>query len=316
MAAEYSRRLPLLTIGVPTLIALASAAVLLAALPTLPAQVTVHWSVTGVRDKTAPPALALLALPASIGFGLLVWSVLRRPANVRGATAPRILTAAAVLFATVVSGGVTSTLLVAARSDGAFPWLLLVGAFVLGAILGALAALRAAGAAPRATARVRRRRTAAARRLGARRLGRPGGPVGRPHRRAPGGLRPDRRPRARAGRVRVAGAAGAAGARPRAAAASSGWRVRLDERGAVVRGALPPMVLRVPLGELAAARVTTVAPVGDFGGWGAASPSRRHGDRHPGRRGARARAHRRAPAARHRGRRRRGGGRAHGPPRS
>ncbi len=58
------------------------------------------------------------------------------------------------------------------------------------------------------------------------------------------------------------------------AAASSGWRVRLDERGAVVRGALPPMVLRVALGELAAARVTTVAPVGDFGGWG---PRRRHG---------------------------------------
>lgn len=274
MAAEYSRRLPLLTIGVPALIALASAAVLLAALPTLPALVTVHWSVNGVPDKTAPPALALLALPASIGFGLLVWSVLRRPANVRGATAPRILTAAAVLFATVVSGGVTSTLLVAARSGGAFPWLLLVGAFVLGAILGALSGLLLPApplARPRESVPVAPLPLAGSERVVW---------VGRA---APSSVL--------TGVLLVVSGLIAALALVLAvfvsqallvllvpalatAAASSGWRVRLDERGAVVRGALPPMVLRLALGELAAARVTTVAPVGDFGGWGA---RRRHG---------------------------------------
>ena len=274
MAADYSRRLPLLTIGVPTLIAVASAAWLLAALPTLPAEVTVHWSVTGVPDKTAPPALALLALPASIGFGLIVWSVLRRPANVRGATAPRILTAAAVLFATVVSGGVTATLLVAARSGGTFPWAVLVGAFVLGAILGALAALLLPvppTARPRESVAVAPLPLAASERVVW---------VGRaaPSAVVTGVLL------VVAGLIAALALVLAVFVTPvllvllipalAAAAASGGWRVRLDEHGAVVRGALPPMVLRVALGDLAAARVTTVAPVGDFGGWG---PRHRHG---------------------------------------
>ncbi|HEY8319078.1 MAG TPA: DUF1648 domain-containing protein [Amnibacterium sp.] len=269
MAADYSRRLPLLAVGVPTLIAVASAAWLLAALPTLPAEVTVHWSVTGVPDKTAPAALALIALPASIGFGLLVWSVLRRPANVRGATAPRILTAAAVLFATVVSGGVTSTLIVAARSGGAFPWLLLAGTFVLGAVLGALPALLLPAppvTGPRESVAVAPLPLSGSERVVW---------VGRaaPSAVVTGVLL------VVAGLIAALAVLLAVFVTPvllvllipalAAAAGSSGWRVRLDEHGALIRGALPPMVLRVALADLAAARVTTVAPVGDFGGWGA-----------------------------------------------
>jgi hypothetical protein len=274
MAAGYARRLPVLAVGVPTLIALVFAVLLLASLPTLPPLVSVHWTATGAAGKTAPPAMALVALPASIAFGVLVWAVLRRPQNVRSAAAPRILTGASVFFATVVSGGVTGSLLIAARSGGLFPWAVLVAAVVLGAALGALA-----GALLPAPASAASRRSADVEPL----------PLGRTERALwVGRAAPSA---AIAGLLLVVSGVLAALAvllgvlvapvllvlllpALAAAAASSGWRVRIDEHGVAVHGALPPFVLRLALEEIDAARITSVAPVSDFGGWG---PRRRHG---------------------------------------
>ncbi len=273
-ADVYRRRLFLLAVGVPTLIALVFAVLLLVALPTLPALVAVHWSGTGTADKTAPPAVALVALPASVAFGLIVWAVLRVPANIRGGTAPRILTGVSVVFATVVSGGVTGSVLVAAQTGGSFPWAVLVGAFVLGVLLGLVAAALLP-APPDAPARG----SAAVQPLA----------LGGSERAAwVGSAAPS--PAVAVCLVVGAGIL-AAGAvllavlvapallvllvpALAAAAASQGWRVRIDGGGVLVRGVLPPLVLRIGLDDLAAARITTVAPVSDFGGWG---PRRRRG---------------------------------------
>ncbi|MDQ4138340.1 MAG: DUF1648 domain-containing protein [Actinomycetota bacterium] len=46
------------------------------------------------------------------------------------------------------------------------------------------------------------------------------------------------------------------------------WHVRIDARGAAARGLLGVPRFTVPLSDIRSARVVTVDPLGDFGGWG------------------------------------------------
>lgn len=267
-SSRYSRRLLPLALGVPTVVALASAVVLLLALPGLPSHVGMHWSAGGTADRDAPPAVALLALPLAVGFGLLAWSVLRVPENVRGAAAPRLLTAGSVFFGTVLSVGLTGSVLSAARSGGAFPWAALAVAFVLGLLLAAGAA-----ALLPAPPHVAARSSAVVDPL----------PLGGSERAIwVGAVAPS--PVVAGSLVAVAAVLAAPALVLTVAvgpasllllipalatvAASAGWRVRIDDRGVLVRGLLPPVSIRVRLDELSRVRTTTVAPVSDFGGWG------------------------------------------------
>lgn len=56
------------------------------------------------------------------------------------------------------------------------------------------------------------------------------------------------------------------------------WRVRVDRRGFLVRGALGWPRVSIPLADIAAVRVVEVDPTADFGGWGWRwAPGRRTG---------------------------------------
>lgn len=263
-SSSYSRRLLPLAVGVPALVSLVAAVVLLLALPGLPARVAVHWSASGTADGYGSPAVALIAVPLSIGFGLVVWAVLRIPENVRGAAAPRILTGCSVFFGTVLSVVLTATVL----GGALVPWAALGSAVVIGVVLAVAAALLLPApplAGGRSTTAVDPLALGASERAVWVGSAVPSSVVA-------------------VSLVAVAAAltvltlvltvtvgpasllllvpALAAGA------ASTGWRVRIDDRGAVIRGVLPPVTIRIPLDELSAARITTVAPVADFGGWG------------------------------------------------
>ena len=58
-------------------------------------------------------------------------------------------------------------------------------------------------------------------------------------------------------------------------ATTAAWRVRIDARGATARGLLGLPRFTVPLADIRSARVVSVDPLGDFGGWGVRWGNRR-----------------------------------------
>jgi hypothetical protein len=51
-------------------------------------------------------------------------------------------------------------------------------------------------------------------------------------------------------------------------ATTAAWRVRIDSRGAITEGLLGLPRFTVPLADIRSARVVSVDPLADFGGWG------------------------------------------------
>jgi hypothetical protein len=264
---RYRRALVGPVLVVPVVVAAAGAAVLLAALPALPDRVLVHWGVEGTTSGS--PLTALVAVPTTAAIAVVLWLALRRPENVRMGLQGRLVAALPVWVACFVTIGLVGTVVLQARPGAPVPWLPLV----LGAGVGLLAGLvvaRTVPVPPRGAA---------------------------PSRVAPLPVRPDERlawfgtaaasPGVQAGALGVlvvaAGAVLLAGLAtvpavalvavvPLACAVLAAtmltWRVRIDRAGVTAVGALGFPRLHVPADDVAAAAVTTVAPIGDLGGFG------------------------------------------------
>lgn len=246
---------------------LGSLAFLLAA-PGLPSRVIVHWGPDGT--ETGSPYLALICLPLTALLSLVLWSAVRRPADVRPTAFLRIVLGLPIWLACFVTIGLIGTAVLQARPDAPVPGLPLLVGFVVGVLAGAIAALLAPE--PPALPEPPAPRSQPALHLGERLVW-----LGR----------------AVAGPGLTAMALGVLGAaavvvvlaglatQPWFAlvailpalglpltASMLRWRVRIDGRGVTTIGALGFPTIRVPLAEVAEADVITVAPIGDYGGIG------------------------------------------------
>lgn len=280
MAARdrVTSRFMLVAVGIPALLTAVSVAAQLAAIPALPDTVAVHWGPDGAADRfgavwTTPLVTLLVGLgvPALIALTTLPW--MRRGGRgpsyrFLGALAAGIATVAAVLGAgtTLLQAGLRSA------HDAPAVWAPLVAAFACAIPVGVAAwYLQPAVAAPRAHSE-----PAAALRLGS---------GERAVWIAESSVR-------RGGVVAIGATIGvlAAGAvaawligdrialsviltavalvLAAGAACTLVFRVRADDAGLTVSSIAGFPRFRVPLHEIVSARVTSVEPMGDFGGWG------------------------------------------------
>lgn len=263
----------LVALLVPVAAVLIGLALLLAWLPQLPAEITVHWTMTGDGDRTGP-AWSMPVLLAVVGLALPVifTLLLARSVTPAGLTATQKVLAVASLFAsTFLAFAITSSVAIQLDSTGgARP----IGGLLIGGALGGL--VLAAGAwflLPRAVP------------------GRTGAPDAAP----PVAVAPGERVvwvgYARFGTgvlvaliatvvlaaAAVAFAVAVSGAWPLllvpvalvlALLATTSFRVQVDPSGLTVRGTLGWPAVRVPIADVASAGTSTLVPLGEFGGYG------------------------------------------------
>ena len=262
-------RVALAAVGIPVVFAAVFAVLAIVSLPRLPERVVVHWSATGPDGDGSP----LVFVGLIVGIGVVV-PALTGLFAVLPTRAPFVVQRKALaLFSTIVTVALTATLLVALLAQeasdplpGELGWG--VPLVVALAVLAALVLLpRAQSHDPRAHAvpAVERGATERISWLGEARAS---GPLV-----AVFGI--------------IAAALAVLGIAMTALGAPGGWvvlvvsvvvaialastvafSVTVDDRGLRVRSALGVPRFRIPLEQITAVRVTSVLPIGDFGGWG------------------------------------------------
>jgi general stress protein CsbA len=253
-------------------------AVMLWALPDLPNPVAVHWGPSGEPDGFGTPALSLVLLPVvGLGYLILPTIVLRRMSESGPTTNQRLLLAIGPFFigflGTLIAGSLVMQRGLDDAVDGPSILPVLGVAFLIG-VAGAIAAWMFLPPAPE--------------------VAEPSDAADLPARR----LTTDERvvwvgrvaPRSRVlgfglvvGWILVVGAAVLLAVvqpislliliLPAALIvvgyACSYWTITVDRHGVLARGGFGSWpVIRIPLAEIRSARVTTVDPIADFGGWG------------------------------------------------
>ena len=272
-------RFLLVCLGVPAVLVVAALAVQLVLLPSLPDPVATHWGPSGAADRFGPAwTTPLITVLVGLGVPALI-ALTTLPGMRRGGRGPsyRLLGAFAPAVTTVVTVLGTGALLqqagLADANEAPAIWAPLVAAFACAIPVGvACWYLQPAVAAPAAAAGGAARPlplggTERAVWLGETSIGR-GGAV------------------AIGAAILVVIAAALTlwliGDQPAAAWLVTGiavllvllaastlvFRVRADESGLTVASVAGFPRFRVPLDEIAAARSTTIEPMGDFGGWG------------------------------------------------
>lgn len=279
MSARTIRRRSLLWgIILPASQLILAIAVILWALPDLPNPLAVHWGPSGAPDGFGTPTLSLVLLPlVGLGYLLLPVIVVRRMRDTGPTVNQRILLAIGPFFigflGTLIAGSLVMQRGLDDAADGPSILPVLGVAFLLG-IAGAIAAWLFLPPAPE--------------------VAEPSDAADLPARR----LSADERvvwvgrvaPRSRVigfglvvGWVLVVGAAVLlAVVQPLALLililpaalivvgyACTYWTITVDRHGVVARGGFGAWpVIRIPLDQIRSARVTTVDPLADFGGWG------------------------------------------------
>ena len=279
MSARSIRRRSLLWgVVIPVAQLVVALAVMLWALPDLPNPVAVHWGPSGAPDGFGTPTLSLVLLPlVGLGYLILPVIVVRRMSESGPTVNQRLMLAIGPFFMGLLGTLIAGSLVMQRGLDDAVngPSILPVlgVAFLIG-IAGAIAAWLFLPPAPD--------------------LAEPSDASALPSR----SLAADERvvwvgrvaPRSRVlgfglavGWVLVVGAAVLlAVVQPIALLvlilpaalivvgyACSYWTITADRHGVTARGGFGSWpVIRIPLAEIRSARVTTVDPVADFGGWG------------------------------------------------